>query len=104
MMAAFKKLNIIILAIAFVFCLIAASDPPNAKVYGRELGYEIKPGKNMPGEDLEIIRKRIINDLLTPSVEADKINQLLKSIRPMEAGRNKLHRHFPHGISTQGSS
>jgi chondroitin AC lyase len=43
---------------------------------------EKKTAKEIVSPDLEIVRKRIIADLLEPAIDGNKINQLVKSIRP----------------------
>ena len=51
--------------------------------------------------DLEIIRKRIINDLLEPPVNEQKIQRLIQSINPgWKLAGNKLCGHHQNRFST----
>lgn len=45
-----------------------------------------KNGNDVQGQDLEIIRKRVIDDLLEPKVNENEIQHLIQSIKPKVQG------------------
>src|SRR5215218_10157864 len=67
---------LIIGAISFFLSAYSSHKKTNR---GKSLLHE---AKNFVSPDLEIIRKRIIDDLLEPAVNADEIQKLVKTIQP----------------------
>lgn len=64
-----------------VFLLSAYSNPKTEKKNNRYIAAE-KTIKDIPSPDLETIRKRIVADLMEPSVDKDKIKRLVNTIQP----------------------
>ena len=63
-----------------LFTITAFANPGDGK---KRIVYTspVKTEKNIADPDLENLRKRIVDDLLEPAVEGDKIKQLVKTIR-----------------------
>ena len=67
----------------FIISLIVLSTAASsqlARLTSEKAGFV--PGKTSASQDLEIIRKRIVDDLMAPAVDAAKIQQLVTSIQP----------------------
>ena len=68
-----------------LFCItifIAAFSNLHTKTNSRKYIYENSTVKNITGPDLEIIRRRIVEDLLKQAVNGNKIKSLAASIQP----------------------
>jgi chondroitin AC lyase len=53
--------------------------PPMAKLTSEKAGFV--PGRLSASQDLEIIRKRIVDDLLAPAVDGDEIQKIITTIQ-----------------------
>lgn len=61
---------------------LSAYNPASNIKKGLRSGIKTIKLKNVAGQDLEVIRKHIIDDLLEPPVNENKIRQLVRSIQP----------------------
>ncbi|MBD0286250.1 MAG: chondroitin lyase [Flavisolibacter sp.] len=71
--------DIHLLAIVLIAIFISAYSNPEDDINIQQFVWE---KKTSPSPDLDTIRKRIVDDLLEPSVDADKIKKLITTIRP----------------------
>jgi len=71
-----------LLVIVLVVLLISSYSSGKVGLNSGGVVPEKKTAKEIVSPDLEIVRKRIIADLLEPAIDGNKINQLVKSIRP----------------------
>jgi chondroitin AC lyase len=76
------SLNIIrLLPVLLVSFFVSGYKSPIPKATAKQQGSENKTEKKLESQDLEIIRKRIVDDLLEPTVDADKIKRLVQTIQ-----------------------
>lgn len=73
--------NICLLVSGLILFSMAAYANPEGGKTRPKYASNIKAGKNIVSPDLETIRKRIVDDILEPSVEGEKIKLLVKTIR-----------------------
>jgi chondroitin AC lyase len=71
-----------LLPFVLVALFISAYKSPVERTTANTQKSESKIEKKLSTQDLEIIRKRIVDDLLEPAVDADKIKQLIQTIHP----------------------
>ena len=67
--------------IVFTFSLMSAGKLPTSAIKTTKQAAEEKTNY-VASTDLQVIKKRIVDDLLQPAISADKINTLVKTIQP----------------------
>ncbi len=71
------RLLLIVIAVFFIY----AYKNPGPASDSTKHATEVKTRKDASSQDMQIIRKRIIDDLLQPAIDADKIKRLVKTIQ-----------------------
>ena len=74
--------NIRLLVMAFIVVVISSYKSSSTPIITRGIKTVNKNYNRLADNDLEIIRTRIVDDLLKPEIDPDKINKLVKIIQP----------------------
>ena len=78
-MKTIATLRVLMLLSAILMSRVVSSQPPMAKLTSERAGFV--PSKPSASQDLEIIRKRIVDDLMAAPVDADKIQGLITTLQ-----------------------